>query len=171
MKKWMSLIWSLLISLGVGGLSSLLTRNAGEVYETLLLPAWAPPAEVFPAVWTMLFILMAVSAWLIWRSDSPGRRRALLVYGVQLAVNFVWPLLFFRGRWLLVSFLWLMLLWVLILVMLGAFWRVRPAASLLQLPYFVWVTFAAVLSFSVWSLETHAAGPVFFFLERGIPVP
>lgn len=171
MKKWISLLWSLLISLGVGGLSALLTQNSTEVYKTLRQPSWAPPAAVFPFVWTVLFILMALSAWLVWRSDSPGRRRALVIYAVQLVVNFVWPLLFFRGQWLLLSFLWIMLLWVLILVMLASFWKVRPVASLLQIPYFLWVTFAAVLSFSIWSLETRAAGPVFFILEQGIPVP
>ncbi len=153
MIKWKSLIVSLLISLGTGGLAGFLTRNAMEAYGALKQPALAPPPVLFPIVWTILYVLMGISAYLIFQSDAPGRKRALVVYGLQLFVNFLWPVLFFNGQWYLLSFLWLMLLWVLILVMIRQFYRISPPAAWLQLPYFLWVTFAAYLNCAIWLLN------------------
>jgi len=152
--KWKPLLISLAIPLAVGGLSALLTRESMDFYETVNKPLFAPPGTVFPIVWTILFLLMGLSAYLVWmEKDSPLRRPALWVYGVQLAVNFVWPLLFFRARAFLPAFLWLLALIILVAVMLGQFRRIKPLAGRLQLPYLLWLLFAGALNLGVWLLN------------------
>ena len=105
--QWKPLLLSLLLSLGTGALSSLFTRNSMPVYEMLEKPPLAPPPMVFPIVWTILFILMGIAAYRIYRSSSPLKRPALLLYVVNLAVNFFWPLLFFGLQAYLLAFIWL----------------------------------------------------------------
>lgn len=151
--KWKAMIFSLLISLGVGALSSLLTSNAMRQYSAIRRPALSPPAVVFPIVWTALFILMAVSAYLIYESNCPEKKNALTVYAIQLIVNFFWPLFFFNCRAYFFSFIWLLLLWVLVLIMIFLFWKCHHTAALLQIPYIIWLTFAAYLNYSVWILN------------------
>lgn len=152
--KIKALLVNLAIPLAVGGASALLTRESMEFYETVDKPAFAPPGTVFPIVWTILFLLMGVSAYLVWTQyRAPLRRRALWVYAIQLAVNFVWPLLFFRARAFLAAFVWLLALLVLIAVMIGLFCRIRRAAGLLQIPYLLWSIFAAALNLGVWLLN------------------
>ena len=152
--KIKALLVNLAIPLAVGGASALLTRESMEFYETVDKPAFAPPGTVFPIVWTILFLLMGVSAYLVWTQyRAPLRRRALWVYAIQLAVNFVWPLLFFRARAFLAAFVWLLALIVLIAVMIGLFCRIRRAAGLLQIPYLLWSIFAAALNLGVWLLN------------------
>ena len=152
--KIKALLVNLAIPLAVGGASALLTRESMEFYETVDKPAFAPPGTVFPIVWTILFLLMGLSAYLVWTQyRAPLRRRALWVYAIQLAVNFVWPLLFFRARAFLAAFVWLLALLVLIAVMIGLFCRVRRAAVLLQIPYLLWSIFAAALNLGVWLLN------------------
>ncbi|MBE6929156.1 MAG: tryptophan-rich sensory protein [Clostridia bacterium] len=147
--KVKSLVLSVAISLGVGTLAGFLTRGSSAVYESLTQPPLSPPAIVFPIVWSILYVLMGISAYLVWETKDPARMRALAVYGVQLAVNFVWPLLFFNAQMFTLSFAWLLLLWGLALWMLLAFHRIRPAAGLLQIPYLVWLSFAAYLNLGV----------------------
>ena len=152
--KIKALLVNLAIPLAVGGASALLTHESMEFYETVDKPAFAPPGTVFPIVWTILFLLMGVSAYLVWTQyRAPLRRRALWVYAIQLAVNFVWPLLFFRARAFLAAFVWLLALLVLIAVMIGLFCRIRRAAGLLQIPYLLWSIFAAALNLGVWLLN------------------
>ena len=146
-------VYSILIALGVGGLSALLTGGSMDLYKTLNQPPLAPPAWVFPVVWTILYVLMGISSALVYREGGPDSKRALLLYGIQLLVNFIWPILFFRFQWYLPSFLWLVLLWVLILWMIVAFYRVRPLATYLQIPYLVWVTFAGYLNLIIYLLN------------------
>lgn len=151
--NWKSLLLSLLISLGVGTLSGFLTKGNIGRYQAANHPPLSPPAGVFPVVWTILYILMAISAYLIYESGLDCRRSALTVYGAQLAVNFFWPLIFFNLQAYLFAFLWLILLWVLVFIMIRLFYRCRRIAALLQIPYLLWLTFAGYLNCGVWILN------------------
>ena len=138
---------SLAIALAVGGASALLTRGQMDIYETAAKPPLAPPGVVFPIVWTILFLLMGVTAYLIYISRDPKKGPALLLYGVQLVVNFFWPLLFFSQQYFAFAFFWLVLLWVLILWMVLKFREISPLAAWLQVPYLLWVAFAGYLNY------------------------
>ncbi len=143
------LITSIVITLGVGTLAGFLSRGSSQVYESFVQPPLSPPAIVFPIVWSILYVLMGISAYLIWDTQDPARTRALTLYGVQLAVNFIWPLLFFNAQLYWFSFAWLVLLWILVLWMVLLFYRIRPVAGLLQIPYLIWLSFAAYLNLGV----------------------
>ena len=147
------LIVSLAASLGVGALSALLTKGSMEKYAFLDQPPLAPPGWVFPVVWTALFILMGVAAYLVWVANGPERKRMLTLYGVQLAFNFCWTLIFFNGEKFGLAFFWLLILWGLVLATLLAFRRENRTAGNLLIPYLVWVTFAAYLNAGVWYLN------------------
>lgn len=151
--KWKPLLISLAVTLGTGALAGWLTQGSMQVYQEFQKPPLSPPAILFPIVWTVLYILMAVSAYMIYQSDPGCRRTALIIFVAQLVVNFLWPIFFFNLHAYLFSFLWLILLWVLVLVMIVLFHRCRRCAALLQIPYLLWLTFAAYLSFSVWLLN------------------
>ncbi len=151
--KWKPLIISLLIPLVIGGLSALLTRNSMMVYERIQKPALAPPSIVFPIVWTILFLLMGISAYLIYTSNAKNKQSALVIYAFQLLVNFLWPILFFGLQAYLFSFIWILLLWILILLMIWQFYKAVPLAAYLQIPYLLWVTFAAYLNLMVFLLN------------------
>ncbi len=150
--KWKPLIVSLLISFGVGAVSALLTMNSmREVYTSLNRPPLSPPSWVFGVVWTILFLLMAVSAYMVYTSDANGdrKRNALFVYGVQLIFNLLWSIFFFNRQWYWFSFAWLIVLWFLILTMIIMFSNISRKAALLQIPYLLWVTFAGYLTAGV----------------------
>lgn len=153
MKNKKELIISILIPLGVGALSAFLTRNSMDIYENLLLPPLAPPSWVFPVVWTILYILMGISAYLVSQSDSFYRNSALRIYALQLFVNFFWTLIFFNFEMYLFAFLWLMLLLLLIIMMILCFARIDKKAALLQIPYLLWVSFAAYLNLGIYLLN------------------
>lgn len=153
MIKIKPLIISLAISLGVGALAGFLTSNSQEVYDALVKPPLAPPSWIFGVVWPVLFLLMGISAYLIYISDAPDSRRALGIYGVQLAVNFAWSLLFFGIEIFLAAFFWLLLLWVLVVVMIVKFYRINKIAAYLQIPYILWISFAAYLNLSIYFLN------------------
>ena len=153
--EWKKLLFALGVPLGVGVLSAWTTRDAMEQYGGLNQPPLAPPGWVFPVVWTILFLLMGVSAYLILTAQvlPQPRARAMYWYYGQLAVNFFWSLLFFNLQGYLGAFLWLCLLWVWVLMMIRAFYHISPAAGLLQLPYLGWITFAGYLNFGIWYLN------------------
>ena len=153
MIKLKPLILFLLVTLGVGGLAGFLTSGSMEVYESIALPPLSPPPVVFPGVGGVLYILMAVSAYLIYMESKPGNRGELLLYAVQLAVNFAWPILFFNLQAFLISFLWLVFLLLLVVVMIILFYRIKPLAAYLQIPYLLWLCFAAYLNFGVWLMN------------------
>jgi tryptophan-rich sensory protein len=140
----------------VGGAASV---QAGPFYASLVQPAWAPPASVFGPVWTVLYALMAVAAWLVWRKGGfRAARGALTLFLVQLAVNALWSWLFFGWHRGALAFADILLLWLLIVATMVAFWRTRPLAGALLLPYLLWVTFAAALNWSVWHLNPQLLG-------------
>ena len=125
----------------------------GEWYAQLDKPAWNPPNWIFAPVWTLLYMAMAVAAWLVWRQGSPTRRVPLAVWGVQLVLNALWSWIFFGLHRPGFAALEIGLLWVAILATTLLFWRVRRAAGVLFVPYLAWVTFAAVLNLSIWLLN------------------
>jgi len=144
------LILSLAIPLTVGGVAALLSGGM-DTYGQLRQPPLAPPGWVFPVVWTVLYLLMGYSAYRVLTSDAeqPEKRRALIFYGVQLAVNFLWPLIFFGlGRYTL-AFPVLAVLWLLVLLTMQAFYEADTVAGNLLIPYFLWVTFAGYLNAGV----------------------
>lgn len=151
--KWKSLIWNLALPLLVGGLSAFLTSDSMKQFAQLEQPFLSPPGWLFPVVWTILFLLMGISSYLVTHTNSPYRVTTLRVYGIQLAVNFFWPVLFFRLQAFLGAFFWLLLLWVLIIVMIVLFYKVKPWAAYLQIPYLLWVTFAGYLNLAVYFLN------------------
>jgi len=128
--------------------------SVGGWYAELKKPSWNPPAWVFGPVWTTLYLMMAVSAWRIWRRGGWSmRRKELGLFLVQLALNALWTPLFFGFHWPGVAFAEIVLLWVAIAVTVRVFYRVdRPAAWLL-LPYLVWVSFASVLNAVLWRMN------------------
>jgi len=147
---------SIAIALAVGVFAALLTRDSMDIYSQLNTPPLAPPSWLFPVVWTVLYILMGISAALVWqrrKEDLAAASAGLSAYVVSLAVNFVWSILFFRCRWLLVSFFWLLALLALILRTIAAYRKVSPLAARLQIPYALWVTFAGYLNFAIWYLN------------------
>ena len=139
----------------VGALSGWLTRGGAErSANAIVKPPLSPPGPVFPAVWAVLFALVGAGAARVWLAPaSPARTRALGLFGVQLAFNFYWSLIFFNAGAYGFALLWLAVLWGLILGMLLAFRKVDRAAALLQVPYLLWVSFAAYLNFGVWALN------------------
>lgn len=143
------------IPLAVGGASALATREGMARYAALNRPPLSPPGWLFPVVWTVLFLLMGASSYKVWASGGPEQaiRRALVLYGVQLAVNFLWPFFFFSLGAYGLAFAWLALLWVLIVATMAAFRRLSSPASWMLAPYLAWMTFAGYLNLGVWVLN------------------
>jgi len=144
------------IAAAIGAAASI---QAGSFYSRLVRPDWAPPASVFGPVWTALYALMGIAAWLAWREGGlRAARSALTLFLVQLALNALWSWLFFGWHRGALAFADIVLLWALILATLIAFWRIRPLAGALLLPYLLWVSFAAVLNYSVWQRNPGMLG-------------
>lgn len=144
------------IAAAVGAAAS---AQAGPFYAQLARPGWAPPGWLFGPVWTALYVLMAIAAWLVWRVGGfRAARSALSLFVVQLAVNALWSWLFFGMHRGAQAFADIVLLWVLIVATLRAFWRIRPLGGALLVPYLLWVSFAAVLNHSIWQLNPQALG-------------
>lgn len=143
------------LSEAVGLLSGYLTRAGTQAYaEMLQKPPLSPPGWVFPVVWTVLYALMGISAARIYLTPpSQARSRGLNLFAIQLAVNFLWSPIFFNATAYGFALLWLLLLWVLVLLMLLQFRKVDKAAARLQIPYLLWLTFAAYLNYGVWQLN------------------
>jgi tryptophan-rich sensory protein len=133
----------------LAALAALGSRDAPEFYRQLLLPAWAPPAAVFGPVWSTLYAMMAVAAWLVWRSTGQ-HRAALGLFAAQLAANVLWSWIYFDWRSGALATVDVIVLLALIVATTVAFFRVRLAAGLLMLPYLAWVSFATALTISTW---------------------
>ena len=146
---------SLAIPLAVGGFSAFLTRDGMEYFKLVSKPPLSPPAWLFPVVWTILYLMMGTASYLVWVSGvSPARRdRALTVYGISLAANFLWPIVFFTMRSYFAAFLLLLVLWMLAVITALLFSCIEEKASKLLIPYIVWLTFAAYLNVGVWLLN------------------
>jgi tryptophan-rich sensory protein len=152
------LVWLLLAfaAAAVGGFAS---ASAGEFYRDLVRPLWAPPGWLFGPVWTVLYALMGVAAWLVGRARGfGGARMALLVFVVQLAANALWTWLFFAWRQGGLAFAEILLLLALIVATVVLFWRVSRLAAVLLFPYLLWVSFASALTLSTWRLNPGLLG-------------
>ena len=124
-------------------------------FTLLRRPPLSPPMWVFPVVWTILFAAMGFASYLVYTAGGRRgeKRSALWTYGLQLLVNFAWPVFFFELNWRLFAFFWLILLWAMILGVTVQFFRIRPRAGLLMLPYLAWVAFAGYLNFGIYLLN------------------
>lgn len=144
------------IAAAIGGAASI---QAGPFYMQLARPDWAPPPSIFGPVWTVLYALMGVAAWLVWRAGGfRAARAALTLFLVQLALNALWSWLFFGWHRGALAFADILALWVLIVATLIAFWRIRPLAGALLVPYLLWVSFASALNYSMWQLNSQVLG-------------
>ena len=135
-----------------GAVGAVASIDAASFYAQLSKPSWAPPAWVFGPVWSTLYGLMGIAAWLVWR--SPGTRKvALSLFGVQLAANALWSWLFFGWRQGGPAAVEVLVLLALIAATVTAFWRHSRLAAVLLVPYLLWVSFAAVLTWAVWLMN------------------
>ena len=143
------------IPLIVGGISAWLTMNSMDTFERLNQPPLSPPGWLFPVVWTVLFVLMGIGSYLVIESEASQtiKKPALWTYGIQLAFNFLWTIVFFNLQWFLFAFISLVVLWLLILATIIQFYRIRKAAGYLLIPYLLWVAFAGYLNFGVYLLN------------------
>jgi len=152
MRRWLALAGWLLLCFAAASMGALFMP--GEWYAALNKPAWNPPGWIFGPVWTALYIMMAVAAWLVWRQGGWSKqRKPLLRFLGQLALNALWTPLFFGLHWPGVAFLEIILLWLAIAWTIAAFWCVQRAAAWLLAPYLAWVSFAAVLNGALWRLN------------------
>lgn len=148
---WKKLLICLAIPLAVGGLAALLTGGGMGAYETFVQPPLSPPGWLFPIVWTVLYLLMGYSSYriLVSSAEPEKKKKALTLYGAQLFVNFLWPLVFFGLQWYWAAFVVLLILWLLIFFTIWAFSKIDERAADLLLPYILWVTFAGYLNLGV----------------------
>ena len=154
-QTWKPYVFWILLTEAVGLLSGWLSREGTAIFsESVVQPPLSPPALLFPFVWAVLYALMGISAARIsLLPASPLRTGGLRLYIAQLTVNFFWSLIFFNLQAYGFAFLWLLLLWALVLRMILVFRRLDPTAARLQIPYLLWLTFAAYLNFGVWYLN------------------
>jgi len=155
-RNWKPYLFWILLAEAVGGLSGWLTREGTEIYaQTIEKPPLSPPGWVFPVVWTILFALMGTGAARIYLTPpSKARSLGLNLFIAQLVVNFFWSPIFFNAQAFGFAFFWLLLLWGLVFAMILAFRKADPLAAKLQIPYLIWLTFAAYLNFGVWYLNS-----------------
>ncbi len=149
-KHWYTLLFFLLLPILVGFIAGLLIRDNVPYYQTLNKPPFSPPAILFPIVWTLLYLLMGYSSYLIFLSPSAKKNAALSVYFLQLLCNFFWPLLFFNLQAYLTSFLWLVTLFLLVCYLCILFYEISHPAAYLLIPYVLWLVYAGYLNFGVY---------------------
>ena len=135
---------SLLISLGTGVIAGFLTSGSMEKYQEMYRPPLSPPGWVFPIVWLILYTLMGIAAYRIYMKNP--KAESLKLYLIQLAVNFLWPIIFFNLGWQLFAAAWILLLWYLVFVLIKEFARIDRGAAKLLIPYLIWLSFAAYLN-------------------------
>lgn len=154
MKKGL-LLKCIAVPLLVGVVSAFLTRGGMEMFESIIKPPLSPPNWLFPIVWTILYVLMGISSYLVLAPGAEQEKidKAISVYGYQLVVNFLWPTFFFNLQWYLFSFFWLLLLWILVLIMILRFREIDKRAAWLNVPYLAWLTFAGYLNLGIWWLN------------------
>lgn len=150
-RNYKLLLISILIPVILGALIGLVTNLFGG-YDAFVQPSFAPPAWLFPVVWTILYTLMGVSSYLVLESDCDSEQ-AIKLYIGQLIVNLLWPIAFFVFGWYLFSFLWILLLIILVILMIVHFYKCNKTAAYLQIPYLLWLIFASVLNLAIFFLN------------------
>ena len=153
--KWKRCIPWILASEAVGALSGFLSRGGMKLYESAITkPQYSPPGWLFPVVWVILYALMGISVCRVYSSaESKARTRGINLFVAQLIVNFFWSPIFFNAMAFGFAAIWLVLLWLLVLWMIWTFRKVDPLAAWFQIPYLIWLTFAAYLNFAVWIIN------------------
>ena len=153
--RFFTLLACILLPLIIGSLSGL--ANAGSLndwYVQLNKPSFNPPGYLFGPVWTVLYLLMGISLYLIWKSPKGNpRTNALIIFGLQMLLNFAWSFIFFYFKqtgWALVD---IIILWLNIIIMIFVFYKINKTAALIQIPYLLWVSFASVLNAAIWILN------------------
>jgi translocator protein len=142
-----------------GAIGAFASVNAGVFYGQLSQPSWAPPAWLFGPVWSVLYLLIGVAAWLVWRKHGfSGAGTALMLFRIQLVANALWTWLFFVWHFGALSLAEIIVLWLLIVATLAAFWRLHRLAALMLVPYLAWVSFASALTYSLWRLNPGVLG-------------
>lgn len=158
-RQALGLIGWLLLAFAAAAVGGFASASAGAFYGELTRPTWAPPGWLFGPVWSVLYALMGIAAWLVWRVHGfASAKNALLIFIVQLAANALWTWLFFvwhQGAW---AFAEILLLWVLIAATLVLFGRVNRLSAVLLFPYLAWVSFASALTWSMWRLNPGVLG-------------
>ena len=148
------LVGWLLVCFAAAAVGAIASANAATFYSQLSRPGWAPPAWLFAPVWTLLYLLMGVSAWLVWKAHRFKESRVSLgLFVLQLAANALWTWIFFSWHQGAMAVSEILLLWCLIVATVALFWRLRVLAAVLLFPYLAWVTFATALTFSTWQLN------------------
>lgn len=158
-RTWIGLAAWLGLSFVAAAIGAAASIRAASFYAQLIRPDWAPPGNVFGPVWTILYALMGIAAWLVWRSAGlRGARFALGLFVAQLAANALWSWLFFAWHRGALAMADIVLLWLLLVATIIAFWRIRPLAGMLLIPYLLWVSFAAALNLAVWQMNPQLLG-------------
>ncbi|MGC2196232.1 MAG: TspO/MBR family protein [Terriglobales bacterium] len=154
-ESWVSVVPFVVVCFTAAGIGSFFTSTSvGTWYSQLRRPVWTPPNWIFGPVWTTLYLMMAISAWLVWRdSDWTSSRFALALFAIQLALNTLWSIVFFGMRKVGPAFGEILLLWMMIIATAVAFFPLSLLAAWLLLPYIVWVAFASYLNFRIWQLN------------------
>ena len=152
---WGSLLFCVGGMVLIGSISGL--ANAGNItgwYATLHKPSFNPPNYLFGPVWTILYMLMGISLYLILQSPkTDARNTALIIFAFQMALNFSWSFLFFYFKWPGIAFIEILIMWIAIIMMILTFYRISPPAAYMQVPYLLWVSFASVLNGAIWYLN------------------
>lgn len=146
---------SIAIPLSVGGISALIVHGNTDIYSKINQPPLAPPSWVFPVVWTVLYLLMGISLYIVWntRADSGKKRLAFLLFGIQLFLNLIWSPIFFGLQLFLPALIVLVFTWIFTAAMIVSFYSISKPAALLQIPYIIWLTFAGYLNFAIYLIN------------------
>ena len=141
----------MIIPIATGLLASYLTTGNMSIYDNIIKPPLSPPSIVFPIVWSVLYVLMGISSYLVYQNTE--KIGPLFTYFLSLFVNFFWSIIFFNWQEFGFAFIWLLLLWFLLLLTIIDYWKISKPAAILQIPYLIWVTFAGYLNFMIWLLN------------------
>jgi tryptophan-rich sensory protein len=156
MKNGLKLLIAIAVAVGTGALAGYFTASGVDTwYRTIEKPAWNPPDAVFAPVWTTLYILMGIGFYLVWKSNAAPelKRRATIMWIVQLVLNAAWSFLFFNRQDIELALIEIIILWLAILLTIFIFARIRKAAAWLLVPYISWVSFATILTYTIWKLN------------------
>lgn len=147
------LLYSLAIPIAAGGIGYLI-GGSNQIYDSINRPSFAPPGIIFPIVWSILYILMGISYYLIITSkDSKFKKTSIIIYFIQLILNIFWTLIFFKLKLFLLGSFWIVALIILVSYMIYTFFKVNKTAAYLQIPYLLWLIFACILSFTIYTLN------------------
>ena len=156
MKNWIKAVIAVLIPLLTGGISGYFTATSvGTWYTQINKPTWNPPNQIFAPVWTILYIMMGIALFLIWKSNANAadKKKAIIIWSMQMLLNFLWSFIFFNQHLIGLALADIAGMWFFILITIFAFAKINKTAAWLLVPYIAWVSFAGVLNFAIWWLN------------------